>query len=80
MQLAAHEPIRKASAKLRALADQGLEGVGADEVKKRLRDVLVQIEQLTKKTELSGPVYEDLVQLKSIWSRYQNYLNWLERR
>ena len=48
-------------------------------MRKRLRDCLLLLEKLAKEAELSGPVYEDLVQLKSIYSRYQNYLNWLEK-
>ncbi len=32
------------------------------------------------KHELSGPVYEDLIQLKSIYSRYRNYLHWLAQQ
>jgi len=78
-QSAAHESIRKSVNALRVLVEKGLEGVSADDARKRMRDAHVLLEQLTKKTELSGPVYEDLVQLKSIYSRYQNYLNWLER-
>ena len=31
-----------------------------------------------KKNELSGPVYEDLIHLKSMYSRYQNYAHWLK--
>lgn len=78
-QLAAHEPVRKRIAPLRAQLDLGLEGVNAAEVRSRMSRVLDVIHDLSKKTELSGPVYEDLVQLKSIYGRYQNYLNWLER-
>ena len=76
-QFAAHDPIRREVRRLRAVLDQGLEGVGADEVRRRMKEVLQQIETLVKKAELAGPVYEDLVLLKSIYSRYQNYLNWL---
>lgn len=78
-QLAAHEGVRKPVAKLRETLDKGLEGVTADEAKKRLREAHSLLEQLTKKTELSAAVYEDLIQLKSIYSHYQNYLNWKER-
>lgn len=78
-QLAAHEPIRKTIKPLRDQLELGLEGVPAKEVKSRLTLVLSAMSDLSKKTELSGPVYEDLVQLKSIYSRYQNYLNWLEK-
>jgi DNA anti-recombination protein RmuC len=71
--------VRKPVAKLRETLDKGLEGVTADEAKKRLREAHSLLEQLTKKTELSAAVYEDLIQLKSIYSHYQNYLNWKER-
>jgi hypothetical protein len=33
-----------------------------------------------KKSELSGPVYEDLIHLKSIYSRYNNYSLWQKRQ
>ncbi|HVO30987.1 MAG TPA: MoxR family ATPase [bacterium] len=78
-QFAAHDVVRKPVARLKVVLDQGLDGVPADKVRRQMADVMQLLEQLTKKTELSGPVYEDLVQLKSIYSRYQNYLNWLER-
>ena len=32
-----------------------------------------------KKHELSGPVYEDIIHLKSMYSRYQNYAHWLKQ-
>lgn len=79
-QFASHEPIRKETAKLRAVLEKGLDGVPANTVRKQMGDVFALLERLTKKAELSGPVYEDLVQLKSMYSRYQNYLNWLERK
>jgi MoxR-like ATPase len=78
-QFAAHDTVRLPVLRLREELDKGLEGVAADAVRKRLRDCLLLLEKLAKETELSGPVYEDLVQLKSIYSRYQNYLNWLEK-
>ena len=78
-QFAAHEPIRKAILPLRSEIEKGLEGVNAGDVRSRMTSVLSVLSDLSKKTELSGPVYEDLVQLKSIYSRYQNYLNWLEK-
>lgn len=78
-QFAAHEPIRKRILPLRTQIELGLEGVKAGEVRSRMSLVLDVLNDLSKKTELSGPVYEDLVQLKSIYSRYQNYLNWVEK-
>ena len=78
-QFAAHEPIRKRILPLRNQIELGLEGVKAGEVRSRMSLVLDVLNDLSKKTELSGPVYEDLVQLKSIYSRYQNYLNWVEK-
>ena len=78
-QFSAHEPIRRAISGFRLQIDLGLDGVPAAEVRNRMRMILAELERLSKKTELSGPVYEDLIQLKSIYSRYQNYLNWLEK-
>lgn len=78
-QMAAHEPVRKEVRKLHAEIDAGLEGVSADQARTRMRAALAQIETLAKRSELSGPVYEDLVLLKSIYSRYQNYANWKAR-
>jgi hypothetical protein len=78
-QMAAHEEIRAPIREAQKLLDKGLEGIAVDDVRKRMREVLQQLEKLTRKAELSGPVYEDVIQLKSIYSRYQNYLNWLER-
>ena len=79
-QYAAHEPIRKEVRAVRAEIDKGLEGVAGDEVKRRLGTVRALLEKCVKKNELNGPMYEELVHLKSIHSRYQNYLNWLERK
>ena len=78
-QFAAHDVVRKPVTRLRVLLDQGLEGIAANDVRKRMADVLQLLERLTQKSELSGAVYEDLIQLKAIYARYQNYLNWLER-
>jgi len=35
------------------------------------------MKELIEKSELSGPVYEDLIHLKSLYSRYQNQEIWL---
>lgn len=79
-QYAAHEPLRQESSVLRDELDRGLEGVPAAEAKKRLSRVRTALEKCFKSNELNGPCYEELIHLKSIHSRYQNYLNWLERK
>lgn len=78
-QFAAHEPIRKKVLAVREQLDQGLEGVPIDVAKGIQRSVFSLLEELGKKAELSGPVYEDIVQLKAMYARVQNYVNWLER-
>lgn len=57
--------------------ESGLEGVGAKEVQVRMNKVEAAAAALCKGGELSAPVYEDLVRLKYIFMRYQNYLRWL---
>jgi len=73
-----HEPVRAKVQKLRVQLDAGLAGVDAKTVEKRLAQVTTLMMALTTKAELSGPVYEDLIHLKSIYSRYQNYAQWLK--
>jgi len=67
---------------VRALRDElekGLEGVPQATVRQRLAQVSSLLEEVVKKNELSGPVYEDVIHLKSIYSRYQNYAHWLKQ-
>ena len=72
-----HAPIRREVRELRAELDQGLAGVSAKDVKRRLGRLSKVMERLMKRSELSGPVYEDLIHLKSMYSRYTNYSHWL---
>ncbi len=74
-----HEPVRKRVSALRQELEQGLQGVPAKTVQQRVGQVDRLIEELMKKHELSGPVYEDLVLLKSLHSRYRNYAHWLKQ-
>jgi hypothetical protein len=74
-----HEPVRKKVRALREELDQGLQGVPAKVVQQRLGQVSRLLEELVKKHELSGPVYEDVIHLKSMYSRYQNYAHWLRQ-
>lgn len=75
-----HEPIRREVRAERERLDQGLAGVDLAEVQARIARIGAQIARLVKDSELSGPVYEDLVHLKSMYSRYQNYAQWLRER
>ena len=64
-------------AALLAELEAGLEGVGLKTVTARMRVVEQEIAALCAGGELSAPVYEDLIRLKYIYMRYQNYLRWL---
>ena len=72
-----HEPIRHKVRAARAELDRGLDGVDLQTVDKRIGKVTGYMRSMMKKAELSGPVYEDLIHLKSIYSRYRNYGQWL---
>ena len=74
-----HEPVRKKVRALREELEPGLEGVPLRAVEERLGRVGKLIGELVKKHELSGPVYEDIIHLKSMYSRYQNYAHWLKQ-
>jgi hypothetical protein len=73
-----HRHVREQVVAARQLLDQGLEGVDRQTVKKRIASVVKLMDERIKNSELSGPVYEDLIHLKSLHSRYQNYARWLE--
>ncbi len=74
-----HEATRKKVTALRRELDHGLEGVDMKTTEKRLGAVTALMNELMTKAELSGPVYEDLIQLKSMYSRYRNYAHWLKQ-
>jgi MoxR-like ATPase len=78
-QYGAHEPVRKKVRAFRTELDQGLQGVGLAAVQKRIAQATALLQQLVTKQELSGAVYEDVIHLKSIYSRYQNYAHWLKQ-
>jgi MoxR-like ATPase len=79
-QQAAYAKVRTPVMKLKAEFDAGLDGLGVRELSKRLGSVREVMEEVLRKNELNGPVYEDLVLLKSLYSRYQNQVRALERR
>jgi MoxR-like ATPase len=72
-----HEPLRLKVRKERELLDAGLVGVDLKTTEKRIGALTALMKEMTAKTELSGAVYEDLIHLKSMYSRYQNYAGWL---
>ena len=74
-----HAPSRDRVRALRTKLDRELAGVDLATVSARLTDITRAIRKLMEK-ELSGPVYEDLIVLKSLHSRYRNYAEWLRQR
>jgi MoxR-like ATPase len=74
-----HEPVRQKVRALREQLDQGLQGVPLRSVQQRLAQVTKLLEELVTEHELAGPVYEDIIHLKSVYSRYQNYAHWLKQ-
>jgi MoxR-like ATPase len=74
-----HEATRK---QVRAYRDEleqtQLKGVPLKTAEARLGQMARLMGQLMK-AELSGPMYEDLIHLKSMYSRYQNYALWLKQ-
>jgi hypothetical protein len=72
-----HEPLRMKVRKERDLLDAGLTGVDLKTTQKRIGAIAALMKDMVGKTELGGAVYEDLIHLKSMYSRYQNYAAWL---
>jgi len=58
--------------------DKGLAGVDLKTTRARMDAIVSAIHDLMTKSELSGAVYEDLIHLKALYSRYQNYARWLQ--
>jgi MoxR-like ATPase len=77
---AAHEPRRKKVRALQSELEAGLAGVDLKAAQKRVAAITTLIDQLMGKTELSAAVYEDLIHLKSMYSRYRNYTEWLKEQ
>jgi hypothetical protein len=63
---------------VQALFDQGLEGLAAKEVRRRMQDVRKRMEAIAKRHELDSFCYEATLALKYYYMRYQSYLIWLE--
>ena len=65
---------------LRAVLDKGLQGVDLKTTETRVGQLTAAMTSLMTGSELSGPVYEDLIHLKSMYSRYLNYAQWLKQQ
>ncbi|MBZ0115870.1 MAG: AAA family ATPase [Sandaracinaceae bacterium] len=74
-----YAPARERVRALKDELDRGLRGVDLPEARRRMGEALKAIRKILGGAELSGPTYEDAIQLKSIYSRYRNYAEWLER-
>jgi hypothetical protein len=75
-----HAPLRARVHEERDRLDAGLAGVDLKTAEQRIAAVTTLMQSLIQSAELSGPVYEDLILLKSMHSRYQNYATWLRSR
>ena len=75
-QYAGHQGSRQQVRKERALLDEGLVGVGQEEARRRMDRIQIRISKLMEVGDLSGPIYEQIVQLKAMYSRYNNYWHW----
>ncbi len=62
---------------LLAEAEAGLEDLSAKEIRARVKRIQQTIRDYQRGGELSAPVYVDLAILKSLYLRYQGYLDWL---
>lgn len=65
-QFAAYEKTRAPIDELKQKHDAGLEHLNTAALRERMTDIEAQLERLLKKNELNGPLYEDLVLLKSL--------------
>ena len=68
------DPLRK----LEDEYEQGLDGLEAREVEKRLARIEAQINVIAKGRKLFGPQYDAVLKLKYLHQRYGNYLRWLK--
>jgi MoxR-like ATPase len=66
--------------KLAAQFAQGLEGLSEKDTLRRLTEIERQVAQLAQAKKLYGPLHDDLMLLKYLHQRYQNYLHWVRRQ
>lgn len=77
-QYPSHTKDRAAVRKHQTTLDAGLAGVTLKTAEKRLARISTALRRLVSKKELSGPTYENIIQLKALYSRYSNYIQWLK--
>jgi MoxR-like ATPase len=58
--------------------EAGLEGLGKDEVDKRMNAIEKQLSQMAKSGKLYGHMADDILKLKYLHQRYNNYRRWLK--
>ena len=58
--------------------DQGLEGISAKEVDKRLNSIEKHLGKMSKSGKLYGHMADDILKLKYLHQRYSNYRRWLK--
>lgn len=78
-QHSAYAKVRFPIEELKAEANAGASGLNKAELEKRLRGIQQTIDGVLRTNELSGPIYEDLLLLKSLHCQYRGRLNDLER-
>lgn len=64
--------------KLEDKFEEGLEGLSEAQTRARLLELERLIEKTAKGAKLYGHTFDDLLKLKYLHQRYQNYLNWLK--
>ena len=79
VQLAAYAPLRGAVREIADEAELVMPHVNAAELRRRIGKIQRTMEEVLRRADLSGPVYEDLVLLKSIHESYQRRLVAKER-
>lgn len=79
VQLAAYAPLRAVVREISDEAEGVAPGITTAELKRRIGKVERALDEVLRRADLSGPVYEDLVLLKSIHEAYQRRLSAKER-
>lgn len=74
LDLERNDPVAKLDAEFKL----GLEGVPADEVKRRLASIERELANIAKGRKMYGHLYDDILLLKYLHQRYTNYLAWLQ--
>ena len=79
-QYGAYGRVRKPILALASELAAGVDGLTSHDLRGRMAVVESRLSDLLTRHELNGPVYEDLLLLKSIHARYQSHLDRRERQ